>query len=150
MGKWFTWIYRELRYKQEKTKHKTCAYFGGYATYCVMNNIWLGLYYFKIEVIWTQIGGILDASSAFPGSHEVSNIYSMSQERHDDVMTWKRFLHLWPFVRGIRRWLMGSTHEGLVMRSFYIFLVNIIMLLNSSCRWFETPCNVILRTMGTP
>ena len=27
---------------------------------------------------------------------------------HDDVMTWKSFLHYWPFVRDINWWLMDS------------------------------------------
>ena len=31
---------------------------------------------------------------------------------HDDVITWKHFLHYWPFVRGIHRWPVDSPHKG--------------------------------------
>ena len=31
---------------------------------------------------------------------------------HDDVMTWKHFLHHLPFVKGIHRWPVNSLHKG--------------------------------------
>ena len=41
---------------------------------------------------------------------------------HDDIMTWKWFLHCWPFVRGIHQSLVDSPHKGLVMQCFDFFL----------------------------
>ena len=32
-----------------------------------------------------------------------ATVYTLSGDPHDDVMTWQRFLHYWPFVRGIYR-----------------------------------------------
>ena len=32
-------------------------------------------------------------------------------EAHDDVLTWKRFLHYWPFVRGIHRSPTDSPYK---------------------------------------
>ena len=40
---------------------------------------------------------------------------------HDDGMTWKRFPHYWPFVRGINRSLAGFPITQAVMRSFSVF-----------------------------
>ena len=31
---------------------------------------------------------------------------------HDDVIKWKRFPRYWPFVRGIHRSPVNSTHKG--------------------------------------
>ena len=31
---------------------------------------------------------------------------------HDDVIKWKHFPHYWPFVRGIHRSLVNSTHKS--------------------------------------
>ena len=33
-------------------------------------------------------------------------------------MTWKRFPHYWPFVKGIHRWLVDFSHTHSVMQSF--------------------------------
>ena len=30
---------------------------------------------------------------------------------HDDIIKWKYFLHYWPLVRGIHRWLVNSPHN---------------------------------------
>ena len=40
--------------------------------------------------------------------------------RHDDVMTWKHYLHYWPFVRGIHWSPVDSPHKGSVMQSFHV------------------------------
>ena len=40
--------------------------------------------------------------------------------QHDDVMAWKRFPHYGPFVRGIHRLSVDSSHKESVMRSFHI------------------------------
>ena len=41
---------------------------------------------------------------------------------HDEVMTWKRFRHYWPFVLGIHQSLVDSLHKGPVMWcSFLMF-----------------------------
>ena len=45
-------------------------------------------------------------------------IGSTSASQHDDVMTWKRLLHYWPFVGGIHRSPVDSPHKGLVVWSF--------------------------------
>ena len=34
---------------------------------------------------------------------------------HDDVFTWKGFLHYWLFVRGMRLWSVDSPHKGSTM-----------------------------------
>ena len=36
--------------------------------------------------------------------------------QHEEVMTsWKCFLHYWPIVRGIHRWLVDSSHNKTIM-----------------------------------
>ena len=42
---------------------------------------------------------------------------------HDDVRTWKRFPHYWPFVRGCHRQLDDSPHKGPIMRMFILLSV---------------------------
>ena len=42
-------------------------------------------------------------------------IWCIIMIHHDDVITWKSFLHYLPFVRGIHRWLVDSPHKGPVM-----------------------------------
>ena len=39
-----------------------------------------------------------------------------------DVMTWRRFPHHWPIVRGINRWPADSPHKRSAMWSFGVFL----------------------------
>ena len=39
-------------------------------------------------------------------------LYVEAVNHHDDVIKWKLFTRYWPFVRGIRRWLMNSPHKG--------------------------------------
>ena len=62
-------------------------------------------------------------------------------------MTWKRFRHYWPFVRGMHRWPVDFHLKGPVMER----LVYSHKLWNkqSICRWFETPkrlCDVTVMT----
>ena len=60
---------------------------------------------------------------------------------HDDIMTWKHFLHNLPFVRGIHQSLVDSPNKGQVMLSFVVFFaVNLNELLDkwSGGQWFET------------
>ena len=38
----------------------------------------------------------------------------LSRRQHDDVMTWNRFPHYWPCVRGIHRSNVYSPHKGSV------------------------------------
>ena len=45
----------------------------------------------------------------------------MNGTAHDDVMTWKCFLHYWPFERGIYLSSEDSPHKGPVMGRFDIF-----------------------------
>ena len=54
-------------------------------------------------------------------------VYSKHQDLHDDVMTWKRFLHYWPSMRGIHRspvdccffWCKpGKTYKTAIFRWF--------------------------------
>ena len=42
---------------------------------------------------------------------------------HDDAITWKCILYLWPFVWGILKSPVDSPHKGLVMQGFYVFIV---------------------------
>ena len=60
---------------------------------------------------------------------------------HNDVMTWKRFPHYWPFVRGIRRSqdsLIKGKWRGVLT---LLFIVSLNRMLNkrSSCWPFKTP-----------
>ena len=43
--------------------------------------------------------------------HQTSMCSILKVETHGDVIKWKHFLHNWPFVRGIHRWLMSSPHK---------------------------------------
>ena len=73
---------------------------------------------------------------------------------HDDVIKWKHFPSYWPFVRGIHRSPVNSTHKAPVTRSFdaeLFFDLHLIRRLSKHSRgwWFETPprslwrqCNV--------
>ena len=73
---------------------------------------------------------------------------------HDDVIEWKHFPRYWPFVRGIHRSPVNSTHKG-QWRGALIFFFDLSLnkwLSKQSWGWrFETPscplrrhCNVII------
>ena len=66
---------------------------------------------------------------------------------HDDITSWQRLYHCWPFVRWINWWSIDSTEKGPVMWSFDV--VSLKKPLNKQwiCQWFETPwsvCNVTI------
>ena len=42
---------------------------------------------------------------------------------HDNYMTWKRFPHYWPFVRGIYHFPLDYLHEGPIKMSFNFVVV---------------------------
>ena len=42
---------------------------------------------------------------------------------HDDVIKWKHFPRYWPFVRGIHRSLVNSSHKGQWRRAFMFTLI---------------------------
>ena len=65
------------------------------------------------------------------------NCYDWDDEYHEDVMTWKWFLHYWPFVRGIH-WLL-SPHKGPVMPSLDDFLLVQLFKKEFGCWWFVMP-----------
>ena len=55
------------------------------------------------------------------------------------IMTWKHFMHQWPFVRGFHWSPVESPHKGLVMWSFDVFFIAILnKLLNIQprCLWY--------------
>ena len=59
-----------------------------------------------------------------------------------DVMTWKRFPHYWPFVRGIHQSVVGYPQRGPINAELHVlFLVSLTKLLNKqcSCWWFDKP-----------
>ena len=61
--------------------------------------------------------------------------------RHDDVIKWKHFLHYWPFVQGIYRWLEFPTQRP-VTRNFDAFFdlrLNEWLSKQSWGWWFEMP-----------
>ena len=52
-------------------------------------------------------------------------------DKHDDAMTLGRFLHYWPYVKGIHQSPVDIPHKGPVIRSFDVcFVVRINKLLN--------------------
>ena len=55
---------------------------------------------------------------------------------NDDVMTWERYPHYWPFVKWIIRWLpVGCTHKVPVMRRFtLVFIVSLNKLINRNIK----------------
>ena len=75
-------------------------------------------------------------------------------ELHDDDVTWKCFLHYWPFVKGIHQSLVDSPHKGPVMQSSHIFfVVSLNKLLNKQpCyQWFEMKwhsCDITVMIRG--
>ena len=44
-------------------------------------------------------------------------------ESHDDIIKWKHFLCYWPFVRGIHRSPVNSTHKGQWRRALMFSLI---------------------------
>ena len=48
----------------------------------------------------------------------------------DDVMTWRRFSHYRPFMRGIHRWPTDYPHKGPVIKCFGISLISLNKLLS--------------------
>ena len=60
-------------------------------------------------------------------------------------MTWKRFLHYRPFVRGIHLWGWFPSHRGRnvdLWCFFFVVSLNKLLKQQSSCRWFEAPCGL--------
>ena len=58
---------------------------------------------------------------------------------HGEFMTWKCFLHYWPFVKGIHQSPVDSHYKGPVRQSFDVFFdvsLNKLLKKQSSCQWF--------------
>ena len=63
--------------------------------------------------------------------HHKSGLIRWVSPSHDDVMTNKRFLYYWPFVRRIHCSSVYCPHKGPETRSFRVsFVVSLKMLLN--------------------
>ena len=67
----------------------------------------------------------------------------------DDIMTQKHFFHHWPFVRGIYRSLMDSSHKEPTMQSFDVWCwpEQAVEQRVDLYRWFEKPwasCDVMI------
>ena len=60
---------------------------------------------------------------------------------HDDVIKWKHFPRYWPFVRGIHRSPVNSTHKGQWRGAFSFSLICLNGRLSKQSWgwWFETP-----------
>ena len=64
---------------------------------------------------------------------------------HKDVIKWKHFPRYWPFVRGIHRWPVDSSHKS-QWRGALVFFFD--LRLNKQQwrrRWFETPSRSLSR-----
>ena len=65
---------------------------------------------------------------------------------HDDVIKWKHFRRNWPFVRGIHRSPVNSTHKGQwggALISSFICALNKRLSKQSWGWWFETPSRLL-------
>ena len=73
---------------------------------------------------------------------------------HEDVTTWKHFPYSRPFLKGIHRSRVASSHKGSTMWSFGVvfvvsFIQNLLENKHYHCRWLDTPwrtwrhCNII-------
>ena len=60
---------------------------------------------------------------------------------HDDVIKWKHFPRYWPFLRGIHRSPVNSTHKGQWRRAFLFFYLRLSRRLSKQSRhwWFMMP-----------
>ena len=63
-----------------------------------------------------------------------------SRANHEDVIKWKHFPRNWPFLRGIHRSPVNSTHKG-QWRGALMFSLICAWLNGEQCwsSWFETP-----------
>ena len=76
-----------------------------------------------------------------------SRVTSLAPGKHDDVIKWKHFPCYWPFVRGIHRWPVNSSHKRPVTRNFDAFFdlrLNKWLSQQSWGWWFETPSRSLL------
>ena len=64
------------------------------------------------EVRWVKPHGSVSA---------IANICFI--DCHDDVIKWKHFPRYWPFVLGIHRWPVNSTHKGQLRRALMFSLI---------------------------
>ena len=61
---------------------------------------------------------------------------------HDDVIKWEPFQRYWPFLWGVHRSLVNSTHKGQWRGAFSVFFhlrLDNWLSKHSWCWWFETP-----------
>ena len=66
----------------------------------------------------------------------------------DDVVKWKHFPRYWPFVRGIHRSPMNSSHKGQCHGALIfplIYALNKRLSIQSRGCWFETPSRSLRR-----
>ena len=59
-----------------------------------------GVYYKHMESLWLD--------RVIPKFQAALNSFN----NHDDVIKWKHFPRYWPFVQGIYRWPVNSSHKG--------------------------------------
>ena len=84
------------------------------------------------------------------GFNLISRILWLCGTLHDDVTKWKHFPRYWPFVRGIHRSPVYSTHKG-QWRGALMFFFNLRSNTNKRLSkhswgwWFETPSRSLWR-----
>ena len=102
--------------------------------------------------IWRYKSGLILAwahpAITWTNAASLSVRSSLWQWFHDDVIKWKHFLRYWPFVRGIHRSPVNSSHKdqsrGALM--FYLFLrLNKRLSKQWWDWWFETPSRSLWR-----
>ena len=78
-------------------------------------------FYPFIANIYRNFGGMRFIMKSFLNLAKGSTGLMRFSLRHDDVIKWKHFPRYWPFVRGIHRWPVNSSHKGQWRRAL-IFL----------------------------
>ena len=54
---------------------------------------------------------------------DANGSYPPLRKYYDDVIKWKHFPRYWPFVRGIHRWPVNSSHKGQWRRALMFSLI---------------------------
>ena len=62
---------------------------------------------------WKSHGYLFHITDPLGGGCFVSLSANNAKPYHDDVIKWKHFPRYWPFVRGIHRSPVNSSHKGL-------------------------------------
>ena len=74
----------------------------------------------------------------------------LHKTNHKDVITWRRFLHYWPFVRGTHKWLAFPPSRLVCNAKLSRFIINVFLSETPWCSCGVTVIEIFIQSQYNP